>query len=148
MGKQNKKPKQKAVVLLNPKTPRITSTGTNHLSPVWKFSIFDAEGPWGVERLARGKVLEEILEKLRNFESQTWAQIEQAEKQHHSVLTQILIKKANDRLEVLQLDDVEELFRFRLTGKQRIWGIRDRNIFKILWWDDDHEICPSQLRNT
>jgi hypothetical protein len=40
----------------------------------------------------------------------------------------------------LKLDDIEELYRFRFTGTQRIWGIRDRRTFRVLWWDPDHQV--------
>ena len=27
----------------------------------------------------------------------------------------------------------EELFRFRLSGRTRLWGVRDRAVFQLLW---------------
>jgi len=40
---------------------------------------------------------------------------------------------AQKKLAELQLDDIETLVSLRLTGRQRIWGIKIQNIFKILW---------------
>lgn len=57
-----------------------------------------------------------------------------------------MISEAQTRLEELKLDDEEELFRFRLDGTARVWGIREGRVFKILWWDPEHEICPSNKR--
>ncbi len=54
-----------------------------------------------------------------------------------------MISKAQSRLLHLKLDDEEELFRFRLDGESRVWGIREGRVFRILWWDPGHEICPS-----
>jgi len=43
-------------------------------------------------------------------------------------------------------DAVEDLFSLRLTGKKRLWGIRDRHVFKVFWWDPEHGVCPSELK--
>lgn len=77
----------------------------------------------------------------------TWAQIEQNKKNNHSVSVEDFVSAAQARIEELQLD-VDELFRFRFTGTQRLWGIRDRERFKILWWDPDHKVCPSKKKHT
>ncbi len=42
----------------------------------------------------------------------------------------------------------EEEIQAWANGKQRIWGIKDRNILKVLWWDPDHEVCPSLKKYT
>jgi hypothetical protein len=77
----------------------------------------------------------------------TWGAIESNRKKNHSVEVGSLCKEAQERIHELKLG-VDELFRFRLTGKQRLWGIRDRERFKILWWDPDHEVCPSTKKHT
>ena len=61
---------------------------------------------------------------------------------HHVTIEQ-LVPEARTRLEELELDDIGQLYRLRLRGAQRVWGILEGYIFKILWWDPDHTICPS-----
>lgn len=34
------------------------------------------------------------------------------------------------------------LFRFRLSGKKRLWGFRTERIFHVVWWDWNHKVCP------
>ncbi len=91
----------------------------------------------------------EIYPKLRHFESQTWSKIEKelfgsrSKTKHHSVNISQIIPEARKRLEQLQLDDIDELFSIRLSGKLRIWGIRHWSYLRILWIDLEHEICPS-----
>ncbi len=88
----------------------------------------------------------EVVKKLGQFESMTWFQIDAAGS--HPIEVYKLIKVARDRLEELKLDDFDELYSLRLTGTQRLWGIRDRNVFRALWWDPEHEICPSPKKHT
>ena len=86
----------------------------------------------------------EILPKLQNFESMTWAQILQAiggrakGNNSHFVSVERLTRQAKDRLAEIGQDDVSELFSLRLTGTTRIYGIRDRRALKLLWYDQHH----------
>lgn len=130
-----------------PRSP-VDPTESRNRSPVWKIGMFDVDGPWGREKLDFDTLINVIFPKLRDYESMPWGGIEKDRAYNHHVLTNRLIKKARDRLVKFKLDDVDELFRFRVSGKQRIWGIREFDAFKILWWDPDHEVCPSGLKHT
>jgi len=60
---------------------------------------------------------------------------------HHAQSIGTLEKEAQDRLKALKLDDLDELFRFRLTGTRRLWGFRgDGDEFFVLWWDPNHKV--------
>jgi hypothetical protein len=91
----------------------------------------------------------EIYPKLKDIETKKWFELEieqfgkKGKSKHHWVHIRDIIKPARDRLKELYLDDVEELFSIRLTATQRVWGIRDYNYFKMLWFDFNHDICPS-----
>lgn len=43
---------------------------------------------------------------------------------------------------------IPEIATLRLDGTLRIFGIRNQNYLRILWVDQDHEICPSFKKNT
>jgi hypothetical protein len=143
-----KKPRQKQHPAVG-KRPlsRDDLTSSSQRNPVWKIGLFDAHGPWGRNTIALAVLWDEIFEKLKNYESMTWADIVGDKKRNHSVPVANLIKQARDRLEEIRIE-VDELFRFRLTGKMRVWGVRVGEVFHILWWDPDHVICPSELRHT
>jgi hypothetical protein len=117
-------------------------------TPAWKIGTFDVDGPWGHSRVDTKRLWTELFPKLKNYESMTWAEIERDKHHNHSVPVDQLISEARRRLEQLKLDDVESLFRFRFSGKERLWGRRDLEVFYLIWWDPEHEICPSPLRNT
>jgi hypothetical protein len=91
----------------------------------------------------------EIFPKLKDIETKKWFELEieqfgkNGKSKNHWVHIRDIIKPARNRLKELNMDDVEELFSIRLTGKQRVWGIRDFNYFKMIWFDFEHEICPS-----
>lgn len=148
MKGNKKKPRRKE----NPvpsKTPRIdTHLSTNHdiLPPVWRVSTIDTEGRWGWHQMDSDTVWNDIHKKIISFESMTWVEIYKGGS--HEVPITDLCPQAKRRLSEIKLDDIDDLFSLRLTGKKRIWGIKDRNIFKILWWDPNHEVCPSPKRYT
>jgi hypothetical protein len=93
-----------------------------------------------------GNTLQEIREKLRGFESMTWG--ESVGPNNHPVATASLCKTAGDRLEEIHLDELEELFSLRLSGKERVWGVLEHNVLMLLWWDPNHQVCPSFKKNT
>jgi hypothetical protein len=96
----------------------------NQKTPTWKIDSFDYEGEWGVKKLGGDVIWRSIFPKIRHFESMTWAQIERNKKWHHSVKVSELSADAQKRAAQLRID-VDDLFRFRLSGAQRLWGIRD-----------------------
>lgn len=93
-----------------------------------------------------GKLLLEIREKLKSFESMKLSEI--IGKDNHPVEVSRLCKRAQDRLDELHLDDIEQLLSLHLTGPKRVWGILEHNVVILLWWDPNHEICPSLKKHT
>jgi hypothetical protein len=85
-----------------------------------------------------------VIDGLRPFESMTWGEIEGS--RSHFISRSSIIAAAQKRLREIKQDDVDELFSLRLTGRQRIFGIRDGAILRLLWWDPLHELCPSRPR--
>jgi len=114
--------------------------------PVWLLGTMDLYGPWGWRKIRKVSLLEAIHEKLKNFETMTWGSIYGP--QNHFISRSSLCKEAQKRLAEKKLDDYDKFFTLRLTGKQRVWGIREKEIFKILWWDPKHEVCPAVKKHT
>lgn len=104
--------------------------------------------PFGWHILDAAK-LDEIREKLSQFEAKSWNDILVAEKhRNHTVSANEICKDARDRLAALRLDDIDQLISLRLTGAGRVWGFRIGLVLHLLWWDPDHLVYPSPLRNT
>ena len=147
--KPNKIPK--ALLGSVDRSPRFAAdpSDTNRLTPVLSIAIFDVDGPWGRDQIEQsGALWSDVFPKLKNYESMTWGDILRDKHRNHAVPVDQLIKSARERLLGIKQNDVDELFRFRLSGEMRVWGIRDGRVFKILWWDPNHEICPSVLKHT
>jgi hypothetical protein len=114
------------------------------LHPAWRLSLLELDKPFGWHELDAGQ-MRYVREKLSSFESMTWGEI--LGKQNHRVAVDSICNDAQRRLIEIKQDDIDELVSLRLSGAERIWGILD-NVVKVLWWDPNHEICPSLLKHT
>ena len=83
---------------------------------------------------------------MYHFETMKWSEI--VVSGSHTIDIGSLSKEAQDRLEDIGQDDLDELFSLRVTGRGRLIGIREMDYFRILWWDPDHKVCPSKKKHT
>jgi hypothetical protein len=118
------------------------------LSPSWRVGKLQTAGNFGWHELGRDKILQ-ILERLRSLESMTWSEIlVKSSKHFHKVNIAQLSPPARKRFEELSLDDYEELLSTRLSARERIWGFLDQGILHLIWWDPEHQVCPSLKKHT
>ncbi|WP_017306277.1 hypothetical protein [Spirulina subsalsa] len=118
----------------------------------WAFSSMDCGDNFGWDK-ATYDDLKEIRDVLWNLETMTWNEIFlDAKKQHHSCDVDFKAKKPSSiackRLKEINMDDQDKLWSIRLSSKKRLWGILDRGVFYILWWDPNHQVYPSTLKRT
>lgn len=134
----------------NKKQPRLKENpdNNNSLSLSWQFNLIDIDCPWCFKQISDDYFWSYLFCKLKFIESRTWGEIIGDCENNHYIPKNEIIKEASKRLEIRKLDDNDELFTLRLDGKKRIWGIRDGRVFKIIWWDREHLICPSRKKNT
>jgi hypothetical protein len=114
--------------------------------PRWRIAFVDYEGPWGFNNVNDVDVLKDVLNKLKDYEGMFWREIEGHE--NHSISVTSICRDAKHRLSEINKEDYQDLFSFRLNGKHRLWGIKERDAFYILWWDPDHTVCPSIRKHT
>ena len=115
------------------------------LRPAWRIGQMEFCDPYGWHGV-NTETLGKVREKLRDFESMTFGEI--LGRNNHLVSTNQLSKDAQDRLAALHLDDIEFLLSLRLTGAGRVWGLLEHNVVILLWWDPEHQVCPSLLKHT
>jgi hypothetical protein len=67
-------------------------------------------------------------------------------RKHHSQQISCIEATAQSDLNRLKLSEIfgDELFRFRLSGEQRLWGFRNGRVFHVLWWDPGHDVYPTE----
>lgn len=116
-----------------------------HTRPLWSLQVIDLQGPFAWKALG-GEALCEVLERLRQLESMTWGEIEGRE--HHFVDVAGCSREARERLQELRQDDTDALFSIRVTGRRRVFGIRDGSVLRLLWWDPEHAVYPSHKKHT
>lgn len=123
-------------------------TSSNCDNPSWRLSRLEMVDPFGWHNIKTSQ-LHYVRERLQNFESMTWNQIiVEGKKHNHTVKTSSIAKTARDRLKDLRLDEVDELVSLKLSGEERVWGIRQGSALLLLWWDPLHKVCPSRKKHT
>ena len=127
------------------KVPRVEPK-IEGLPLAWRFSSADRNGPWSFQELLDGTRLKDVLLRLLEFESKAWNDILQTGS--HKVEKARLSPAAKRRLSEIEQDDVDELMSYRVTGRIRVWCIPHANIMRLLWWDPNHEVCPSLKKHT
>jgi hypothetical protein len=145
---KNKKTKRN----FQPKTSKTTKIKTSEVEfaegrlLAWRFSFADRNGVFSWSKLDDAEKHKKIIEKLREFENFTAKSILNVG--CHYIDREELSAEAENRLQELQLDDVNGLYSLRICGRERIFCILDVNIMKILWWDPHHTVCLSHKKNT
>lgn len=105
-----------------------------------------------LKHLQKDYLKKKIIDKLSQFENTSWETIKREQygkkgkSKHHYQDINNINSEAQKRLIDLSLDDAI-LFTFRLDGSTRVWGLLDRGVFSLLWFDPYHEIYPSSKKD-
>ncbi len=127
---------------------QIKHPNSDHEKLSWQIRLLDFDGPWGWGKMD-AKTLKYVHGKLAQFETMTWAEVNHPNTGCHPIKIKDLCSEAQKRLaEIKIIEFEEELFSLRLSGKERLWGIREHHLFKILWWDPRHDVYPVSKKHT
>jgi hypothetical protein len=134
---------------------RVARTGANpgsiyQMLMVWDCTRADrAEAwSWGLARDWGADAWNGVIHpKLSDFEKMLWREIEAAttdsgHHMHHSMPRDTIVAEAQQRLDYLESVE-EDIYRFRLGNRRRLWGFRTVNVFELLWYDPEHHIYPT-----
>ncbi len=138
----DKKPKIPEVKGLGAKIPRLNSPDIEGSPLAWRFSACDRAGDFAWPPVLSCERLIHVFEKIHEFEAKTWEQL--VGMGCHQIDCWQLDKAARDRLKAIELDDIEQLMSFHVSGIERIWCIKDANIMRVLWWDPLHKVYPTK----
>lgn len=120
----------------------------NHIRACWRLQRLQLIDPYGWHELTAAE-LSYIRQKLIQFEAKDWNQIFIVEKKHnHSVaVADFDCPRAREWMR-RNLPDQDLLWRLRLTGTERVWGIWREGVFHLMFWDPNHQIKLSQRPGT
>ncbi len=147
MGKKNKKKVAKYIKTPNPsKTPKYTRDPEGYQDRLiaWHFHRMDNSGEWACNH----ETLKLVSGRLHEYENQKWSEVMAPRSSNHPMPVDKIEPKALKRLSELTIDDTENLYQLEIKGfpgkSPRLWGLRQENIFQILWWDLDHTVYRSK----
>jgi hypothetical protein len=104
--------------------------------------MVDLDGPWGW-RAIEPVTLFAVFAKLESYGTMTWAEIFTNDRTGcHDVPVSDICAEAQARLLDIRRADLDFLTSLRITGQRRVWGVRQRHILRVLWWDPLHTVYP------
>ena len=137
------------------KTPKAVKDGSYFAHQMaWCFTKKDVEGAWSWKEPREWSTSEWdelIFPKMTEFAKMTWAFIDTfssdgGHKMHHTQAVHRISVEAQSRWFELGLDQFDTLFRFRLGGTRRIWGVRLQAHFFMVWSERNHLIAPTKKK--
>jgi len=120
--------------------------------PIFSFEHIDRRADERWRFLPERIDAEKLVEFVCTIAGSTWADIATMQtggnrrlRLHHEQEIATLDKQAQADLSRSKLDERfgDSMFRFRLGSTIRLWGFREGATFHIVWWDDDHNVYPT-----
>ena len=119
-------------------------TAASDRTVVWHFRHLDHDEPFGWHVCDRETLVRTILVRARSLETMSWRELREQDLLHHYRIDKVC-PEARRRLEQIGQADIDELYSLRIEKRRRVWGVRDRLYFRVLWWDPDHAIHPMNI---
>ena len=154
-NKKNKKlPKQTSKKPA--KQPNWHAPEARFLGNIWQFSKGERNAPWPLQEIDNDGNIK-LAKKLQELET---LNLYDNQRNHHNIKIELLCKAARDEIEKNpRLSDygLNEVFSIRLTGRKRLVAMPHRifvdessyfQLFSFIWFDPNHEVCPSQKKHT
>jgi hypothetical protein len=130
MTKKKKQPGRAVAVQPLSKVPRADLPNVQSMKFCWRVSDIDWDGPWGWSQATGEQLLIDVIPRLHGLESMTWGQVDGPTGSHFVEVTAI-VDEAQRRLTEIGKDEQGRLFSLRITGRMRLWGIRDLAILRV-----------------
>ena len=149
--------KPKRIKALRPQVRKqadVERYSTDGCKIVWRFDLVDRDGQFAFAPSDPRFDAAEVLEKVIEYSRLTWAELksathDQGKSQHHFLEPQTLSREAWERVRAKHLEEeADAIFSFRLQNKLRIIGIRRGENFHAVWYDPEHNFCPSRKKHT
>lgn len=138
----------------NTVTPKLVALDDDSRYPRWRFEKLALSGDFSLANCTE-KMLRHMLEKFKALEKMTWHAIlqathDQGKSRSHPIEIYDLTKrglKAFREMFPEKTNQPSELFSLALNNKNRVIGIREENIFYIIWLDHQHEFVKTKYNS-
>lgn len=121
----------------------------NQETITWQFNIFDfGHEKWGFKKISRETLVDKILNKMSGLDTMTWGELLKKKKKYHYIPINRICLDAQKRLQELNQNDIDQLFVMHFENKSCLWGIRDGRALKVIWWDPDHQVYPTEPKRS
>ena len=138
-AKRRRKPKARSKRKVTQRSPTSLSQGIR-----WSFEHLRFDGPFGWKSIDPDD-LTNVIGRLSSWSREGWTRLTN-QGDNHFVDTETISYAAKRDLSVK--GPPEQLLSLRIDGRKRAFGFREHDIVHLLWWDPEHEICPSPKRYT
>lgn len=116
------------------------------MKPAWRVSLLEMHTPYGWKEIDQAEAVQ-VRDRLASYESMKWKEIIPSYRSHLIKVTD-LSADARNHLVAIEQDDVDSVVSLGIDQLSRVVGILEHNILKVLWWDPEHEVCPTTKPNT
>ncbi len=103
--------------------------------------MLDKEGDWGWEAVKSKVFWGKIKNCIKHYEGMTWTNYI-GEYNNHPIAMSKVSDKAKHRLNKIDKMQFGELYQMRVGKKERVWGVKQGEVFYVLWWDPEHTVYP------
>ncbi len=123
----------------------------------WCENSADLDGTWswGQNRQWTIQDYDECIKyNLEQLSKLTWSQIYEQQtgglrkrkrhRKHRDIEIAVICNEAIQRWNEIGLEEYDMAFRFRFSNLQRLWGYKIVHKFKVVWWDPEHRIYPTE----
>ena len=118
----------------------------------WRFDKLDMDGKFAFDLSRTDFNHREILDKIIAYSNMTWDEVKKQthdrknKSKHHFLDMDALSADAIARIRAKHFEDryQDSIFSFAFKNRLRIIGIRDGEEFHVVWFDPNHEFCPSK----
>lgn len=115
----------------------------------WSTGHADWDGPWSWHHATADDIFKKIIPVLHHHETQNWGQILGDRDHDHAIPVASLSQEAQSRLQEVWNEDLpDKLFSLEVGAASRMWGIKQGQFLRILWWDPNHTVYPVPKHHT
>ena len=148
MGRKNKQPKTAKGFPLSGKIPKTSNLETAYQREIFRWGVdtVQLEGEFGFHLCELRSLFEDVIARLKHFESMTWAEVIPGTGSHEVIFSKIA-RGAQETIQRIFGDELD-VISLRLGGRPRIFGVRRGAVCSLLFYDPEHQICPSEKKHT